>query len=151
MTDDAYDVQLVDAVERPTAVVAEETTWAEFPTVWGKLLDEVWAVIRAGGATKDGHNVMLYLDDQPRVEVGVQVDGPFPSSGRVVPSVLPAGRVATTVHRGPYDRLGEAHDAVHRWATANGHRLSRVRWEVYGDWTDDPDALETEVTWLLAG
>jgi effector-binding domain-containing protein len=145
-----YDVKLVDAVASPTAVVAETTTWAEFPAVWGKLLDQVWEVIRAGGATKDGHNVMLYLDDAPSVEVGVQVTGPFSPSGRVVPSTLPAGRAVTTVHRGPYDRLGDAHDAVHQWARAHGHRLSRVRWEVYGDWVEDPEALETEVSWLLA-
>jgi effector-binding domain-containing protein len=150
MSDTGYDVRLVEAAARPTAVVAQATTWAEFPLLWGRLLDEVYAVIRSGGATQDGHNVMLYRDDVPHVEVGVQVAGPFAPQGRVVPSTLPAGTAAATVHRGPYDRLGDAHDAVHRWAGARGHRLSRVRWEVYGDWSDDPEALETEVAWLLA-
>ena len=55
---------------------------------------------------------MLYLDNVPNVEVGVQVDGPFVASGRVTPSQLPAGSVATTVHRGAYDGLGAAHEAV---------------------------------------
>jgi hypothetical protein len=31
-----------------------------------------------------------------------------------------------------------------------GHTLTRVRWEVYGDWSDDPTKLETEIAWLLA-
>lgn len=146
----AAEVTLLTAAAEPTAVVVATTTWAELPALWPTLLDEVWAVVRAGGVGAVGHNVMLYRGDVPDIEVGVQVARPFPLVGRVVPSALPAGRVAAAVHRGPYDRLGETHDAVHRWAAAHGHRLSRVRWEVYGDWIDDPAALETEVRWLLA-
>lgn len=145
-----YEVTLRTVGAEPTAVVAATTTWPEFPALWGQLLDEVYGVIRAGGAEKAGHNVMLYKDDRPDVEVGVHVVGPFAPVGRVVPSVLPAGRVVATVHRGPYERLGHAHDAVHRWAAAHGHLLSRIRWEIYGDWSDDPADLETEVRWLLA-
>jgi effector-binding domain-containing protein len=83
------------------------------------------------------------------VEVGVQVDGPFVASGRVTPSELPAGRVATTVHRGSYDGLGAAHEAVHAWCATHGHSLTRTRWEIYGDWQEDPEDLETEIAYLL--
>jgi effector-binding domain-containing protein len=147
-----HDVTLLTVEASPTAVVAATTTWDELPSLWGSLLDEVWTVIRSGGAEKAGHNVMLYEDDRPRVEVGVQVAGPFAPVGRVVPSSLPAGRVAATVHRGGYARLGEAHDAVHRWATANGHVLTRVRWEIYGDPAPgDPSApVDVEIRWQLA-
>jgi effector-binding domain-containing protein len=141
------EVQAVAA--SPTAVVAAATTWEEFPTLWGVLLDEVYAFVRAGGATQTGHNVMLYRDGVPNVEVGVQVDGPFPPTGRVVPSELPAGRVARTVHRGSYDGIGGAHEAVLGWCRANGHRTTGLRWEVYGDWQEDPAELETEVAWML--
>jgi effector-binding domain-containing protein len=147
---DSYDVRLLTVEASPTAAVAATTTWDEFPSLWGKLLDEVWAVIRAGGAEKADHNVMLYKDDRPSVEVGVQVAGPFTAVGRVVPSELPAGRVVATVHRGSYAELGAAHDAVHRWAAAHGHTLTRVRWEIYGDWSDDPAAVETTIHWQLA-
>jgi effector-binding domain-containing protein len=67
----------------------------------------------------------------------------------VVASVLPAGQAATTVHRGPYDRLGDAHRAIRTWCAKNGHDLAGPRWEVYGDWRDDPADLETEVFYLL--
>lgn len=142
-------VRLVTATERLTAVVAASTTWAAFPALWRPLLDEVYAVIRAGGATQAGHNVMLYKDDVPNVEVGVEVAGPFPPHGRVIPSVLPAGPTAMTVHRGPYEELGRGHDAIHRWCAANGHERAGPRWERYGDWRDDPRDLETEIYYLL--
>jgi len=130
-------------------VVAQETTWQEFPRVWGALLDEVYVFVHSGRTTQTGHNVMLFRDDVPNVEVGVQVDGPFEASGRVVPSELPAGQVVSTVHRGGYDGLGAAHDAVHAWAAEHGHPLSRTRWEIYGDWHEDPTDMETEVIWLV--
>lgn len=89
MTATDHEVTLLTVAEDPTAEAAATTTWAEFPALWGELLDEVWAVIRAGGAEKSGHNVMLYKDDAPTVEVGAQVAGPFAPVGRVVPSVWP--------------------------------------------------------------
>ena len=119
--------------------------------MWEQLLDEVYAVARQGGITQAGHNVMLYLDDRPSVEVGVQVDRPVRARrpGRALgaacgagghrraPRVVPpaAARPTTPSHPGP---------------SARGTRLTRVRWEVYGDWSDDPAKLETEVGWLLA-
>jgi effector-binding domain-containing protein len=145
-----YPVSVKTAEAQPTAVVAVATTWTEFPNLWRELLDEVYAFVRSGGATQDGHNVMLYRDDVPNVEVGVQVSGPFEPKGRVVPSALPAGEVASTVHRGPYDALGEAHVAVKAWSGSHGHVLTGVRWEIYGDWREDPADLETEVCYLLA-
>jgi effector-binding domain-containing protein len=144
-----HEVRLRRAEACPTAVVAQQTTWEEFPALWGRLLDEVYTFLRDGGATQEGHNVMLYRDDVPNVEVGVQVTGPFTPAGRVVPSVLPAGRVATTIHRGSYDHLNAGHRAVLAWCDAHGHELTGTRWEIYGDWHENPDDLETEICYLL--
>ena len=144
-----YEVRVRTTAESPTAVVAEATTWEEFPALWRGLLDEVYAVLRDGDATQGGHNVMLFRDDVPNVEVGVQVEGTFAPAGRVIPSTLPGGRVATTVHRGPYGGLDAAHRAVHEWCAAHGHELTGTRWEIYGDWRENPEDLETEVDYLL--
>src|SRR3954469_19349556 len=93
------------AESRRTAVIAETTTWAAFPALWPELLDEVWRTVRANGL-EAGRNVMLYRDDLPSVEVGVEIGAAFEPLGRVVCSELPAGRVATATHRGPYAELG---------------------------------------------
>lgn len=140
---------------RPTAVVAQMTTWERFPSLWGQLLDEVYVFVRGREdlATGDGaerwQNVMLYKDDTPEVEVGVLAAGPFAGEGRVTPSELPGGEVATAVHRGDYARLGETHHAVRNHVAAHGRELAGPRWEIYGHWREDPSELETEVFWLL--
>ncbi len=146
-----YEVELTTTDESPIAVVAATTTWERFPTLWKEMLDQVWAFLHDSELRTDGHNVMLYKDDIPNVEVGVQVTRPFMPTGHVVPSSLPGGRVARTVHRGPYDRLSEPHRAVREWCAARGLVLAGPRWEIYGDWREDPAALETEVCYLLAG
>src|SRR6266699_4714654 len=125
-------VTVTDVAPRATAVVAVATTWQEFPTLWKELLDDVWACLRAGGVHRGCRNVMLYLDDVPHVEVGVELNQPRPLTGRVAASALPAGQVAKTVHWGAYAGLGAAHRAVLDWCAASGLRTAGPRWEVYG-------------------
>ncbi len=146
-------VRIVTTSGTPTAVVAETTTWEAFPQLWGVLLGEVWAFLR-GSDLDPGRNVMLYRDDVPHVEVGAEVGTSFTSTGRVVPSSLPAGRAAVGVARGAPSPAGlaRAHAAVRGWCADTGHPLTGVRWEIYGHWADDQDPAlyETEVYWLLA-
>jgi effector-binding domain-containing protein len=146
----SHEVRLGSAAARPTAVVAATTTWPEFPALWRELLDQVWACLRAGGIERGCRNVMLYLDDVPHVEVGVELTQPCPLTGRVVASHLPAGSVATTVHIGPYSGLGAAHQAVRDWCAEQGRQLAGPRWEVYGPDDPDPAKVWTEVCYLLA-
>ncbi len=136
-------------------MIGQTTTWEEFPSVWGRLLDEVYGFVRTRThlATGDGaelwQNVMLYKDDRPDVEVGVLVSGSFEPEGRVIASELPGGEVARANHRGDYARLGVTHDAVRDQVAAHGRELAGPRWEIYGHWREDPSKLETEVFWLL--
>jgi effector-binding domain-containing protein len=144
-----YSVSAMEAAVRPTAVVPATTTWQAFPTLWRELSNEVWACLRAGGVTRGCRNVMLYRDDVPHVEVGVELLVPCALTGRVVASTLPGGRVAMTVHRGSYVGLAAAHRAVIDWCAEQGWHSSRTRWEVYGPHSDDPAEAWTEVYHLL--
>jgi effector-binding domain-containing protein len=149
-------VSVIESGARPTLVVAHETTWGEFPSLWGSMLDEVYVVVKAAGADGAGggedrwRNVMLYKDDVPNVEVGVLASGPFSGAGNVIASALPAGLTAGVTHRGPYAGLDLAHRAVRDWCAAHGRQLAGPRWEIYGHWREDPSELETEVYYLLA-
>jgi hypothetical protein len=143
-------VQSVDPT--PTAVVAAETTWADFPKAWGPMLDMVWGFLRGGapeGLYAHGHNIMLYIDDVPNVEVGVQVTASFAPAGRVVPSVLPGGLAATATHTGPAAEIGDTHQAIREWSEANGYRLAGPHWEVYGDPDRSTGHFDIEVFWSL--
>jgi effector-binding domain-containing protein len=136
----------------PTAVVAAATTWAEFPAVWRPMLDTVWSFLRGAappGLYRQGHNIMLYKDDVPNVEVGVQVSRSFDPAGPVVASTLPGGLVATAAHSRPIAEIGDTHQAVREWSAANGYRLAGPRWEVYGDPDSSSGDFDVQVFWSL--
>jgi effector-binding domain-containing protein len=115
------------------------------------MLDGVWAFLRQNDLRAEGHNIMVYRNNVPNLEfeVGVQVTRTFEPAGAVVPSNLPHGRAARTIHIGDYAGLEKAHDAIARWFRTNGHTPSGTRWEVYGDWEEDPAKLQSAVYWLL--
>ena len=148
-------VTFVRVDPRPIAVIAQSTTWKDFPQVWGPLLDEVYRFVRSrdelatGAGDERWQNIMLYKSDRPDVEVGVLVSAQFTPVGRVTPSELPGGEVATATHRGDYGQLGVTHGAVRDAIAARGRELDGPCWEIYGHWREDPAALETEVFWLL--
>ena len=149
-------VSLIETVARPTVVVARETTWREFPSLWSSMLDEVYAVVKAAEMDGAGHgedrwqNVMFYKDDVPNVEVGVLAAGRFSGAGNVISSALPGGVTAAATHRGPYTGLDLTHRVIRDWCATHGRQLAGPRWEIYGHWREDPRELEAEVHYLLS-
>jgi effector-binding domain-containing protein len=151
----ACDVTIEWTTECPTAVVKANTTWREFPTLWRPMLDDVWAFLSSSPSLRtDGHNVMLYRNGLPDVEVaveiGVQVTQSFEASGRVVPSTLPAGEAAVAVHRGAPSEIGAAHDAVRAWCSRKQRELTGISWEIYGDPDPQTGHFDVGVYWQLA-
>ena len=137
---------VVDA--RPTAVIAETTSWEEYPELWPRLLDEVWSVVRPRRSQiAPGRNVMLYKDDVPNVEVGVEVAGSFAPLGRIIASALPGGRVVMATHRGSWD-VGPAHRAVMDECDRLGLERVGPRWEIYGHF-NEPGDEEVEIYYLV--
>jgi effector-binding domain-containing protein len=147
-------IEIVPA--RMLAAVRRRVRIAEIGTAWRPALDQVWAFLKQNpGLRTDGHNVFLYHHPANRqspmeVDFGVEVTRTFEPSGEVIPAQTPAGRVATAVHIGPYQRMVETHNAIHAWAAANEAMFAGKSWEIYADWTYDPSKLETRIEYLLA-
>lgn len=151
----AAEVSLHVVSPRMLAAVRRQVRIGQIASAWKPALDQVWAFLRQNpGLRTDGHNVFLYHHPANRnspmdVDFGVEVTRPFERSGDVLLTQTPAGKVAGALHIGPYDRLGETHDAIHAWAAANKKTFAGKSWEIYGDWTDDPSRLETRIEYLV--
>jgi hypothetical protein len=61
------------------------------------------------------------------IDFGVQVARPFEREGDVRCIAIPAGEVARTVHLDAYDRLGDAHNAIHAWYAENHREIAQLR------------------------
>jgi DNA gyrase inhibitor GyrI len=118
-------------------------------------LGKVWEFIRGQpGLRTGGHNIFLYQHPtQPGMPIlcdfGVEVTRTFEPAGEVYATETPAGEAAVVVHRGPYGRMNEGHDAIRKWMAANGRESAGRSWEIYGDPTPDPADTETTVVYLL--
>ena len=122
--------QVLTIAAARTAVVRERTTWADFPQAWKRMLDLVHNCTDA--THRPGRNVMLYLDQTPTVEVGVELLGPLNLSEPVVESELPAGTVAYLLHVGDYAAVSQSHDRLVAWCEEQDLQRVGPLWEVYG-------------------
>ena len=140
---------------RKLAAVRREVLASEVGAVWGPAVGKVWDVIRSRpGLWTDGHNIFVYHHSaHPSAsmlcEFGVEVTRTFETMGEVYATETPEGEAAVAVHRGPYERLNDAYEAIERWMVANRRESAGHVWEIYGDPTPDPADTETTVVHLL--
>lgn len=148
----SYQIELTEAKPITTAVIRSRVPMQELAQFVPAACGEVWSFFRAAGLARPGRHTALYLPDG-LVEVGAEVSQAFTGNERIHDSQLPGGVVVTTVHFGPYPRLGEAHAAIRDWCARHGHRLSGTSWEIYGHWEEswnkDPSKIRTDVFHLL--
>jgi effector-binding domain-containing protein len=151
----AVSVNLETVHPRRLAAVRREVAPGEVGSAWGPAVGMVWDFIRGEpGLWTDGHNIFVYHetndpDGRIACDFGVEVTRTFEAAGEVHPTETPGGEAAVAVHRGAYDRMHEAYDAIGEWMAANGRESAGHTWEIYGDPTPDPADTETTVVRLL--
>jgi effector-binding domain-containing protein len=149
----AHEVTVETLRPRTLAAVRRRVAMNEIGKEFKPALDTVWAFLgKNPGLRTDGHNVFLYHHQNAQimpVDFGVEVVRTFTGEGDVQCVTTPEGEAAVVVHRGPYEKMRAAHDALHEWCTANRRTIGRYSLEIYGDWSDDPSKLETTIQYLL--
>jgi effector-binding domain-containing protein len=150
-----YEVVVEPLQAELIAAVRIAAASSDIARVWKPALDQVWAFLKTNSQLRPGKNLFLYhhpesRDEPMNIDFGVQVAHRFEPEGSVRCIQTPAGEVARTVHIGPYDRLREAHNAIHEWCAANNRKIAHASWETYGHWNSDPALLETTISYLLS-
>jgi effector-binding domain-containing protein len=101
----------------------------------GPAFGEVLAALGAQGLQPAGPPFCRYRmqEDAFDVEAGFPASGPVVPTGRVEPDALPAGSVATTMHVGAYDKVGEVYEELIAWVETQGLVPAGEPWESYLD------------------
>src|SRR5690349_19917459 len=98
---------------RMLAAVRRRVLIGQVGAAWRPALDRVWAFLRQRPELRsDGHNVFLYHHPAARnlpmdVDFGVEIVRSFEGTGEVFLAETPGGTVASALHVGPYDKMGE--------------------------------------------
>ena len=74
---------------------------------------------------------VAWRDEDCDIEAGFPLLYPVHADGRLQVGQVGGGGALHTLHRGPYNRLGEAHKAALAWMTSHGKRQTGPPWEVY--------------------
>jgi len=152
-----YEVTRIEFPPHTLAAVREIVRQSDLAEKVPPLLGEVWQFIREQKIAMTGHNVIVYLEEMRGpggvlsfdALFGVEVRGIWDPTDRIMDASTPSGPAARAIHLGPYSELEKAHNAVRRWCAENGQRMAGPNWEVYGDPTDDPEQLRTDVFYQL--
>jgi effector-binding domain-containing protein len=127
----SYDVVIKDL---PAQLVAGVRGTIPAYAEVGQLFDELYAHLGRHGAA--GLGAAIYHDEGYKerdidAEAVAYLSVPVPASDRVRVYELPGCTAASAIHKGAFNRFGEAYDALLRWVEANGYRVAGECREVY--------------------
>jgi effector-binding domain-containing protein len=159
--------RIVERSEQPYVAIRSVISREDIGAAAGKLFGEVFGWLHGHGLSPAGAPFFRYGSvDMERgldIEFGVPIATEVKGDGRVLADVLPAGRYALLLHRGPYDQLYDANATLGKWIEEHGLKVE-VRPSPTGDrfgcWLEvyltdpgverDPEKWETEVAFKLA-
>lgn len=148
------DYQVTIKKVEPQLIASVRDTLPTYGDV-GPLFGEIYKYLAKKWVFKpSSHAMMICHDDEYKehdvdVEIAVPINKKIPESDRIKVYELPGmDEAACTIHKGPYDTISEAYNALMAWCEANGYQLSGPDRELF--FTDprkekDPSKYVTEV------
>ena len=144
----AYDVVLKPI--EPLKVVAARGVIPAYSDV-NRLFDVVIGHLGQHRAKPAGPPLAIYHDGEYRerdvdVEIAVPVAEALPGGGQVTVRELPGGQMASLIHKGGFQAIGEAYAALMAWIGSGGHNVVGPNREIYLTGPDDVDGPADYVT-----
>ncbi|GIF19997.1 AraC family transcriptional regulator [Actinoplanes tereljensis] len=147
------DISVRDLPTIHALVMRRRVTRDEIAAALGECLPAVFDYAQRNGLAIAGPPFARYPEvgmGSLVIEGGITIAEPpsTPLDDGIEALVIPAGRAAVTIHRGPYDGLPESYQQVEKWMRDQGLSAAGAPWETYltdpGD-HPDPATWETEI------
>lgn len=145
------DTSIIDLAPLSGVGIEVYSKWSDLVPTIGKTFDRLYV---PGALTPGhGHNFVLYSNETKEgatLLIGVLDRVPGGADPDVKPAHIPGGRVITAAHMGDYGKMRDTYDVLHAEVKAKSLRRIWMSLEVYGDWSDDPAKVRTDLYLYLA-
>jgi effector-binding domain-containing protein len=149
------DIEVRDVEPQWVLSIRQDATPDGIGAVFQQLVPVIETYREKKGIDRVGPLIGLYHDyreDHVDMEVAVSVSGPAEGEGRIEGKELPAVRAAVATHQGPYETIGQVHEALDAYVHDRGGHGETVREVYHVRPDDDPDPANwrTEVVYPIA-
>lgn len=148
-------IEITERDAQPTAGLRERVPVAELEGFFARAFHETMAHLQSSGSTPAGPPFGKYYSapgETVDVEAGFPVDAPIVATGKVIPGMLPGGRVVEAVHVGPFDTMHRTYRELERFMAGAGLSPGGAVWESYlSDPAAEPDprTWRTRISWPI--
>jgi effector-binding domain-containing protein len=148
-----YQVEVQTIPAQKVAAIHAHTPIEGIADTMGGAFQELYGYLAASGIAPTGPPISVYSEvDKDRgvtVEICVPVSQEITAHGRVIADELPAQTVVATLHRGSYEELPKAYEALQTFMESNHFAPSGRMREQYlnGPPEASPEDFETLVQW----
>lgn len=148
--------RLKDVAPQRLVVAAVEAPADNWGPALEALLARVWTYLNTFESVTVGPPMVRWRAIRPgaiNLQAGFPAAEPIAASGEFEIVELQAGRAATLLHTGPYERLDAAIDELASWCGSQDLRIVDTPWLVFWvtpDEADDARDYRTEIVWPIA-
>jgi len=126
--------EITEQNEQPVLSVRTRTAAAKLPDELGKAYNAIIAYVEETGGKVSGPAFAAYYNmdmEDLDVEMGFPVEKPVAGKGDIRQSVIPAGRQASAMYKGPYADMGPVYEAMTAWMKEKGCEPTGIVYEFY--------------------
>jgi len=145
-----YEITIYEEAERPVVAQRIQTSMMQMKDNWPRFAEEVvkQGIAPAGWGITEFFVQGEFDPNNVDCELMLPVMGPIQPAEPLKAKVIPAGKVASIIHRGPHDTIGKAYEELMAYIGQQGLKPIAHSREYYlrcPHNTTDPEGLVTEI------
>jgi effector-binding domain-containing protein len=149
-----YECEVKEQPLQPTLSVRTRASVQELPQVLGQAYGAIYQYLCGLGEQPAGPPFTAYYNMDMQnldIEIGFPVSKQFSGKDNIQAGEIPAGKIATCVHIGPYTDMPPAYAALSEWIKENGYEATGVAYEIYlnDPGQTPPQELMTQIVFPL--
>ena len=146
--------EIYEQAAQPTLAVRTHASVEKLPQVLGEAYGAIGQYLGSLGEAPGGAPFVAYYNmnmEDLDIEAGFPVTKPLPGKETIQSSLMPAGKFATCLYKGPYNECGPAYEELSHWIQEQGYETTGVAYEFYlnDPAQTPPQELKTQIVFQL--